>query len=69
MALLRRSLGVCVILPASAQAMLSRVALDDVLDAYALAIVADRRRRGLAHCLPACEPLRDAKGLRMEIWY
>ena len=42
--------------------------LDDVLDACALAIVADRRRRGLARCLPAGEPPRDAKGLRMEIW-
>ena len=43
-------------------------ALDDVLDACALAIVANRRRLGVACCLPRAIPARDAKGLRMEIW-
>jgi predicted RNase H-like nuclease len=48
---------------------LSRVGVDDVLDACALAIVAARRWREAAQRLPARNPPRDAKGLRMEIWY
>jgi predicted RNase H-like nuclease len=47
----------------------SRVGFDDVLDACALAIIAARRWRGLARRLPARDPPRDAKGLRMEIWF
>ena len=70
LSLLRRLLGKACIDPVRARMAhgLSLVGLDDVLDACALAIVADRRRRGLARCLPAGEPQRDAKGLRMEIW-
>jgi len=45
------------------------VALDDVVDAYVLAHVADRIRRGSAAQLPASDPPLDARGLRMEIWY
>jgi predicted RNase H-like nuclease len=44
------------------------VAEDDALDALVLARTAWRRDRGLARCLP-CEPPRDARGLRMEIWW
>lgn len=68
--LLRRLLGKACIDPVRARVAhgLSRVGLDDVLDASALAIVADRRCRGLARCLPSGEAPRDAKGLRMEIW-
>ena len=47
----------------------ANVALDDVVDAYVLAHVADRIRRGRGTRLPASDPLRDARGLRMEIWY
>jgi predicted RNase H-like nuclease len=46
----------------------ANVALDDVVDAYVLAHVADRIRRGSAVRLPAAPP-RDRRGLRMEIWY
>jgi predicted RNase H-like nuclease len=71
LALLRRVLAGACVDPIRERAShgLSRVGLDDVLDAGVLVIVADRRRLGLAHRLPAAEPLRDAKGLRMEIWY
>ncbi len=47
----------------------SQVALDDVLDAYALAITASRLHGGSAMRLPDSEPERDGKGLSMEIWY
>ncbi|MGH8472253.1 MAG: DUF429 domain-containing protein [Gammaproteobacteria bacterium] len=47
----------------------SRVALDDVLDAYALAITASRLHGGSAVRLPESKPERDGNGLRMEIWY
>ncbi len=47
----------------------SQVALDDVLDAYALAITASRLHGGSAISLPGSEPERDGKGLSMEIWY
>jgi predicted RNase H-like nuclease len=47
----------------------AQVAMDDVLDAYALAQVAQRIRRGSAARLPAEQPQRDGRGLRMEIWY
>jgi predicted RNase H-like nuclease len=47
----------------------AQVAFDDVVDAYVLAHVADRIRRRLAVRLPAAEPERDKRGLRMEIWY
>jgi predicted RNase H-like nuclease len=43
--------------------------MDDVLDAYALAQVAQRIRLGSAARLPAEQPQRDGRGLRMEIWY
>lgn len=46
----------------------AQVALDDVVDAYVLAHVAARIRRGSAVRLPAAPP-RDRRGLRMEIWY
>jgi predicted RNase H-like nuclease len=46
----------------------AQVALDDVVDAYVLAHVAARIRRGSAARLPVA-PLRDRRGLRMEIWY
>jgi predicted RNase H-like nuclease len=70
LSLLRRLLGKACIDPVRTRIThgLSLVALDDVLDACALAIVADRRRRRVAHCLPAGAPQHDAKGLRMEIW-
>jgi predicted RNase H-like nuclease len=45
------------------------VAFDDVVDAYVLALVADRIRRKSAVRLPSAEPQRDNRGLRMEIWY
>lgn len=45
------------------------VALDDVVDAYVLAHVADRILRGSGARLPASDPPLDARGLRMEIWY
>jgi predicted RNase H-like nuclease len=44
-----------------------RVAVDDVLDAAAAALTAQRWRRGLAR--PVCDPEVDGKGLRMEIVY
>jgi predicted RNase H-like nuclease len=44
------------------------VAMDDILDAYAMLWVAFRIRHGRADRLPA-DPPRDAKGLRMEIWH
>ena len=47
----------------------ANVALDDVVDAYVLAHVADRIRRGTALRLPTAEQQRDRRGLRMEIWY
>lgn len=47
----------------------SRVAVDDILDACALAITARRIYEGRAVRLPESEPERDARGLRMEIWY
>ena len=45
-----------------------QVALDDLLDAYALAETALRIANGQADHLPANPPV-DKKGLRMEIWY
>ncbi len=70
LSLLRRVLGKACIDPVRVRVAhgLSRVSLDDVLDACALAVVADRCRRGLAQRLPQHEPQRDARGLRMEIW-
>ena len=47
----------------------TRVAFDDVVDAYVLVHVADRIRRRSAVRLPLVEPQRDKRGLRMEIWY
>jgi predicted RNase H-like nuclease len=71
MKLLRQILGKVCVDPAHVRAEhgLSRVGVDDVLDACALAIVAARRWREAAQRLPARNPPRDAKGLRMEIWY
>jgi len=45
----------------------SRLATDDVLDAYALAITAERIHTRSAVRLPESAPDRDAKRLRMEI--
>ena len=45
-----------------------RVQPDDILDAAACALAARRMLRGEAVCLPK-SPLRDPRGLRMEIWY
>ncbi|HTT40699.1 MAG TPA: DUF429 domain-containing protein [Burkholderiales bacterium] len=47
----------------------AQLALDDVADAYVLAYVADRVRRGTAQRVPAGKPPTDRRGLRMEIWY
>jgi len=47
----------------------ANLALDDVLDAYVLAHVANRVRVGSATRLPAADTQRDRRGLRMEIWY
>lgn len=44
------------------------VAEDDALDALVLTRTAWLRERGRARCLPS-EPPRDARGLRMEIWW
>jgi len=41
---------------------------DDVLDAAACALAAARIAAGRARCLPEA-PSRDARGLRMEIWF
>ncbi len=46
----------------------SQVALDDLLDAYALVHTAWRIWHTQAHCLPH-DPPYDQRGLRMEIWY
>jgi predicted RNase H-like nuclease len=48
---------------------LRHVALDDVFDACVLAHGAWRIRCGKARRVPRGEPPRDARGLRMEIWY
>lgn len=42
---------------------------DDLIDACALALSAQRMLEGKGERLPADDPPRDAKGLRMEIWY
>jgi len=42
---------------------------DDVIDAAACALAAKRILAGEGEQLPASEPPRDARGLRMEIWY
>jgi predicted RNase H-like nuclease len=47
----------------------ANAAFDDVVDAYVLALVADRIRRGAGVRLPAGKPAHDRRGLRMEIWY
>ena len=44
------------------------VAPDDILDAYVLMWTARRIWRAQAQRVP-CNPLYDARGLRMEIWY
>jgi predicted RNase H-like nuclease len=71
MRLLRQILGRVCVDPVRVRVEhgLGRVAVDDVLDACALAIVAMRRWRGQAQRLPAHRPPRDARGLRMEIWF
>jgi predicted RNase H-like nuclease len=48
---------------------LRNAALDDVADAYALAYTARCIHEGTALRVPETEPARDARGLRMEIWY
>ena len=47
----------------------SNVALDDVIDAAACLLAADRIARGTACTLPDGEPEYDRRGLRMEIAY
>lgn len=42
--------------------------IDDLLDALVLTRTAERHLRGDAVCLPE-KPSRDARGLKMEIWY
>lgn len=44
------------------------VKIDDVLDACACCVAAERIRAGVAVRLPE-RPPRDARGLRMEIWF
>jgi len=46
-----------------------KAAADDLLDACALAWCAGAIARGEGRRLPEGEPPRDARGLRMEIWY
>lgn len=48
---------------------LRHLALDDVVDAYVLAHAAHCIRSATAKRVPEAEPPRDARGLRMEIWY
>ena len=56
-------------LPARLPAALRGAArLDDLLDAAACALVAERILKGTAQRLPD-DPPRDSRGLRMEIWY
>jgi len=45
------------------------VGVDDILDACVLAHVAWLIRRREAYRVPAAEPPRDARNLRMEIWF
>jgi predicted RNase H-like nuclease len=47
----------------------AQVALDDVVDAYVLANLANRIWRGIGSRVPAGRPPKDKRGLRMEIWY
>ena len=47
----------------------SHASADDLLDACALALSAERMLKNKGVRLPADEPPRDARGLRMEIWY
>jgi predicted RNase H-like nuclease len=42
--------------------------IDDLLDAIVLTRTAERHLRGDAICVPKM-PLRDVRGLKMEIWY
>jgi len=60
-------------LPDAARVRLSHglrhVALDDVFDASVLAYAAWRIYSGHAQRVPPGEPPRDARGLRMEIWF
>lgn len=58
--LLRAELG-----PGWEPPRLTGAAPDDLLDAAVLALVA----RDFRHRVPEHEPQRDARGLRMEIWY
>lgn len=69
--LLRHSYGRHYVEPDALRARfgLSLVAIDDILDAYALAYTAIRIAAGNATRLPHGDPPSDAKGLRMEIWY
>ena len=46
----------------------AQVGADNLLDALVLVRTAARIAAGQACCLPPCPP-RDARGLRMEIWY
>ena len=48
---------------------LRHVMLDDVADAYVLAYAARCIHEGSARRVPQSEPARDARGLRMEIWF
>lgn len=48
---------------------MTKCALDDLADALVLADVASRAAGGTAFRVPAGDPPRDARGLRMEIWF
>jgi predicted RNase H-like nuclease len=67
---LRRAWGRALPDAGAARAELGRaaVAVDDVLDACALALAARAIVLGQAQRVPAAVP-RDARGLRMEIWF
>lgn len=44
------------------------VALDDIIDAYVMLVVAARYAKEEAECIPS-EPQTDSRGLRMEMWF
>ncbi|MFQ5935805.1 MAG: DUF429 domain-containing protein [Acidiferrobacterales bacterium] len=69
--LLQRRYGRCFVVPNIVRQRFgrARVAIDDVLDAYALAYTATRIANGSGRCVPAHSVVRDRKSLRMEIRY
>ena len=71
MCLLRRTFGNSFRDPPSVrwEHAATKVALDDVVDAYVLANLAHRILRGVGNRMPEGRPPEDSRGLRMEIWY